>query len=438
MTEIEALARQALQPGVLIGIAVLLGCVAIAYLVSHLAGRQSPKDSVWFGRAVFDGLMFPLLALALAWGADQAIEGEQASRVLQLGVPIFMSLAVIRLLARVFARVFPASGAARAAERVFSWLAWIGAVLWIVGVLPTVLAEMERVHLMFGATRISLLGVVQGALLAGLVLVLALWLSAALEKHVLNRAMHDLSLRRIASNATRAVLLVVAALVALSAVGIDLTALSVLGGAIGVGLGFGLQKLAANYISGFVILFERSLRIGDMVSIEGCEGTVMDIRTRYTLIRALNGRESIVPNEKLITERIENLSLADPMVLLSTSVGVGYDSDAELVQKILVDSALKVERVLLEPAPGARLANFGADGLEFTLLFWIKDPQNGQLNVRSEVNLQILTALRAANVEIPFPQRVVHVQTAAQAPASLATSALGAVAHGRQRAEDDA
>ena len=436
MTAIEGLIREALQPNVLIGIAVLFGCVAVAYLASHFAGRQSPEDSVWFGRAVFDGLMFPLLALALAWGADQAIEDEQASRVLQLGVPILMSLAVIRLLARVFARVFPASGAARAAERVFSWLAWIAAVLWIVGVLPDVLAEMERVHVMFGATRISLLGVIQGVLLSGFVLVLALWLSAAIEKHLLNRAMHDLSLRRIASNATRALLLVIAVLLALSAVGVDLTTFSVLGGAIGVGLGFGLQKLAANYISGFVILFERSLRIGDMVSIEGCEGTVMDIRTRYTLVRALNGRESIVPNEKLITERIENLSLADPLVLLTTSVGVGYESDVEQVQQILIDSALKVDRVLREPAPGPRLANFGADGLEFTLLFWIKDPQNGQLNVRSEVNLQILSGLRAARIEIPYPQRVVHLTDAVLAASPA--EAVAAVAHGRQRAGDRA
>jgi small-conductance mechanosensitive channel len=199
-------------------------------------------------------------------------------------------------------------------------------------------------------------------------------------------------------------------LFALSAVGVDLTALSVLGGALGVGLGFGLQKLAANYVSGFVILFERSLRIGDTVRVDNFEGTVMDIKTRYTLIRALNGRESIVPNEKLITERIENLSLADPRVLLSTDVAVGYDSDVDAVQKILVDAALVCERVLADPPPSARLARLGADGLEFTLLFWIADPANGQLNVRSDVNLRILRGLRAAGIEIPFPQRVVHIK----------------------------
>jgi len=234
----------------------------------------------------------------------------------------------------------------------------------------------------------------------------------------------------VAANTIRAALLLVGLLFALSAVGVDLTALSVLGGALGVGIGFGLQKLAANYISGFVILFERSLRIGDTVRVDGFEGTVMDIKTRYTLIRSLAGRESIVPNEKLITERIENLSLADPRVLLTTEVGVGYDSDVDLVQKILVESALACERVLADPAPGARLANFGADGLEFSLLYWIADPFNGTLNIRSEINLRILAAFRAAGIEIPYPQRVVHLPAAEGAlepmPRALAQPAAAA------------
>jgi small-conductance mechanosensitive channel len=198
-------------------------------------------------------------------------------------------------------------------------------------------------------------------------------------------------------------------LFALSAAGVDLTALSVLGGAIGVGLGFGLQKLASNYVSGFVILAERSLRIGDTVRVDNFEGVVADIKTRYTLIRSLSGTESVVPNEKLITERIENLSLADPRVLLTTDVSVAYDSDVEVVQKVLLEAARGATRVVPEPVPVVRLARLGADGLEFTVLFWISDPQNGQLAVRSDVNLRILKGLRAAGIVIPFPQRVVHL-----------------------------
>jgi small-conductance mechanosensitive channel len=242
-----------------------------------------------------------------------------------------------------------------------------------------------------------------------LVIVLSLWLSAVIERRLLSDAVSDLSLRKVAGNALRVVMLIVGLLFALSTLGVDLTALSVLGGALGVGLGFGLQKLAANYVSGFVILIERSLRIGDNVKVDGFEGKVTDIKTRYTMIRSVSGREAIVPNEKLITERVENLSLSDPKVLVITNITVGYESDVAQVQGILINSAAGSGRVLKDPAPVAHLANFAADGLEFSLCFWISDPENGQLNVKSEVHIAILAALRAANIVIPYPQRVVRM-----------------------------
>jgi small-conductance mechanosensitive channel len=179
---------------------------------------------------------------------------------------------------------------------------------------------------------------------------------------------------------------------------------------VGVGIGFGLQKLAANYVSGFVILAERSMRIGDNVRVDNFEGRITDITTRYTLIRSAAGRESIVPNEMLITNRVENLSLADPKVWQSTVVSVGYDSDVDAVRRLLVEAALAQPRVLREPAPSAALSAFGADGLEFTLGYWIADPENGQLNLRSDINLAVLAALRMHGIEIPYPQRVVHMR----------------------------
>lgn len=418
MTELEKLVRDLGHPGVLWEFGVLLGCLALAFGVCWLVGRRRSPDSVWFGRAIVDGLLFPLFALVLTYAAMLMVGQRQPVALLKVAVPVLVSLAGIRFLARVFTVVFPASGLARLAERLFSWLAWIAAALWIVGLLPAVMAEMDAIRFVFGKSSVSLLRLVQGLLSSGVLLVLALWISAVLERRILRETVHDLSLRKVAANAIRAVLLLVGLLFALSAAGVDLTALSVLGGALGVGLGFGLQKLAANYVSGFVILFERSMRIGDTVRVDDFEGTVMDIKTRYTLIRASNGRESIVPNEKLITERVENLSLADPRILLTTEVAVGYDSDVDAVQRILIDSALACERVLRDPAPGARLARFGADGLEFTLLFWIADPASGQLNVRSDVNLRVLRGLRAAGIDIPFPQRVVHLKASSSATAA--------------------
>ena len=411
MTEIDKLLRDLGHPGAPLELIVLAACLVTAWAMCWGVGRRYRGESVWFGRAVIDGLLFPLLALALTWSAELALAaGSHRVVLLRVAVPVLVSLAGIRFLARVLAAAFPLSTLARAVERLFSWLAWLAAVLWILGLLRPLMAEMDAIEFAFGKSHISLLTLLQGTLSSGAVLVLALWISAALEQRVLRQHMHDLSLRKVAANAIRAVLLLVGLLFALSAVGVDLTALSVLGGALGVGLGFGLQKLAANYVSGFVILAERSLRIGDTVRVDGFEGTVMDIKTRYTLIRSLSGRESIVPNEKLITERIENLSLADPRILLTCDVTVGYDSDVELVQKILVDAARASDRVVADPEPAARLARFGPDGLEFSLLFWIADPANGQLNVRSDVNLRVLAAFRGAGIDIPYPQRVVHVK----------------------------
>jgi small-conductance mechanosensitive channel len=204
--------------------------------------------------------------------------------------------------------------------------------------------------------------------------------------------------------------LFVGLLVALSAVGINLSALSVLGGAVGVGVGFGLQKLAANYVSGFVILAERSMRIGDNVRVDNFEGRITQINGRYTVIRSITGRESIVPNELLITSRVENLSLADARVWQSTVVSVAYESDVELVMQLLKQAALNHERVLSEPEPSVILSNFGADGLEFTVGYWIADPENGTGNLKSLINLDILKSLREHKIDIPYPQRVVHTR----------------------------
>jgi small-conductance mechanosensitive channel len=427
MTDLDKLVRDLGHPGVPWELAVLLGCLAVAVGACWLIGRRHAPDSVWFGRAIVDGLLFPLLALVLTYSAMLVLARGQPVALLKVAVAVLISLAGIRFLARVLAAVFPQSGAARLVERLFSWLAWIAVVLWIVGLLPAVMEEMDAIHFVFGKSKVSLLSLVQGVLSSGVVLVVALWISAVLEKRILRETVNDLSLRKVAANAIRAVLLLVGLLFALSAVGVDLTALSVLGGAVGVGLGFGLQKLAANYVSGFVILFERSLRIGDLVRVDNFEGVVTDIKTRYTLIRAANGHEAIVPNEKVITERIENLSLADTRVLLTADVTVGYDSDVEKVREILCGAALAIPRVLRDPGPLVYLAKLGADGLEFSVLFWIADPANGQASVRSEVNLGVLKGLRAADIEIPFPQRVVHVKALPEAPSAgpAASAATG-------------
>jgi small-conductance mechanosensitive channel len=243
-------------------------------------------------------------------------------------------------------------------------------------------------------------------------MLLTLWVSSAIESRLLKTSSgSELSLRKAVSNAVTSLLMFVGLMVSLSAVGIDLTALSVLGGAVGVGIGFGLQKLAANYVSGFVILAERSMRIGDSVKVDGFEGRVTDIKARYTVIRAPTGRESIVPNEMLINNRVENLSLADSRVLQSTSVSVAYGSPVETVMALLMQACEMQERVLKDPVPFVTLTAFGSDGLEFGAHYWVDEQQSGLLTLKSEINISILKLLKDHNIEIPFPQRVVHTRS---------------------------
>ncbi len=401
-----------LRPSALTELAILAGCVALAWLMVKLAGktRKEPEPaSILFGRRTLDGVLFPLLLLGLAYTAKVFLVSAQPLVLFKVAVPVFLALAVIRLMAKVLQVVFKNAPVVRAMERTFSWLAWLAMVLWVSGLLPVFLEELDDIKWKVGSTTLSVRTLLEGALTAGVVIIAALWVSSVIEARLLRSATGgELSLRKALSNAIRMVLVLIGLLLALSAVGIDLSALSVLGGAIGVGIGFGLQKLAASYVSGFVMLAERSVRIGDNVRVDMFEGCITDIRARYTVIRALSGRESIVPNEMFISNRVENLSLADSCVLQSTVVSVGYASDVELVMRLLTAAAAAQGRVLKDPAPGVNLTNFGADGLEFTVNYWMSDPENGQQNLRSLVNLDILKSLRANDIEIPFPQRVLR------------------------------
>ncbi|MGQ9725062.1 MAG: mechanosensitive ion channel family protein [Tepidimonas sp.] len=415
-----------LQPGALIELGVLVTCVGLSWGLVHGLQRAFNPDaerSIWFGRRGIDGVLFPLLLLALAYGARALTVLWLPLAVWRVAIPALLALVVIRIGVQVLEVAFRGASWLRPVERTVSWVAWLAAVAWITGLLPVVLSELDQITWKIGGSTLSVRTLIEGALSAGAVLIVALWISSAIEARLLRDATGEsLSLRKAASNATRALLLFVGLMLALSAVGIDLTALSVLGGAIGVGIGFGLQKLAANYVSGFVILTERSMRIGDMVRLDTFEGVVADIKARYTVIRAVSGRESIVPNEMLITQRVENLSLSDPRVWQSTVVSVAYDCDVELVQRLLVQAALEQPRVLRDPGPLAALSAFGPDGLEFTLGYWIADPENGQLALRSAINLRVLALFQEHGVEIPYPQRVVHVRPpASDAPAVPST-----------------
>jgi small-conductance mechanosensitive channel len=400
------------QTSVLIELSALLACGLLAWLLARLVSKafvERELNSIMFGRRIVDGVLFPALWLCLAYAARKLLAYSMPLALFKLALPVLISLLVIRLGVKVLQAAFNNTPVIRLLERSISWIAWLAMVLWVSGLLPLLMDELDQISWTVGGAHLSVRKIIEGTLTAGLVLILSLWISSAIEAKLLRSATGgELSLRKAFSNAARALLMFVGLLLALSAVGIDLTALSVLGGAIGVGIGFGLQKLAANYVSGFVILAERSMRIGDSVQVDNFSGVITEINARYTVIRSLAGRESIVPNEMLITSRVENLSLADPKVWQSTNVSVAYDSDVDLVSRLLLQAAVTQERVLADPGPSVVLLAFGADGLEFRLGYWIGDPENGSDNLRSLVNLEILRLLREHQVEIPFPQRVIH------------------------------
>lgn len=409
MTELQELWLDLQSPAIALELIGLVVCLLLSGLMSWALGRRlASGTSILFGQRLIDGVLFPVLALMTTYGLKLGLVKFQHVPVLKVVLPVLVSLVVIRLIARVLAAVFPLSRSARLIEQVVSWLAWGLAVLWVTGLLGPLMDELDGLFFSVGKTRISVTHVIEVVLTSSLVLVLALWLSATLEQRVLSRAFDDLSMRKVAANSLRVLLLVIGTLFALSSLGFDLTALSVLGGALGVGIGFGLQKLAANYVSGFVILLERSLRIGDFVRVDGFEGRVTDIKTRYTLVRASNGSESVVPNELLLTQRVENLSLESRHLLQTCTYWVGLESDVTQVQALLLQAALSAERVLPDPLPQPLLAEVAPQGLRFTLNFWMDDPVNGQSLTRSRVNIAVLNALRDAGVLlVKSPQEVV-------------------------------
>jgi len=282
------------------------------------------------------------------------------------------------------------------------------------GILPEVRDALDDIAFTAGKQRISLLLVIQGLVSVAVTLAISLWVARIVEDRVLAAERIELSTRVVIAKLVRAVAFTLAILVALPVVGIDITALSVFGGALGVGIGFGLQKIASNYVSGYIILLDRSIRIGDLVTVDNRHGVVKAIQSRYTVIRSLDGTESIIPNETMITQAVTNHSFTDRKVLVKVKVAVGYGSDMDRVFALLLEAARRQPRVLAEPAPAAWITALGDSGIEVELGAWISDPDQGQSALRGAILLDALEAFRAEGIEIPFPQRDVRI---VQAPA---------------------
>jgi len=393
---------------------VLAACALVAWGAMRLIAPFLAKtDTVW--HAGLRRVGFPLfMLLALLLGRDLAHHWLAHTHLLNLAVPLLLALAGVRLVVYALRYALKPRASLKLWERTAAWLIWGAFALHITGLLPRIHAAMEALSFQSGDHRFSLWLLFQAAAVIIAALIIALTLARVVENRLMGIAQMNLSLRMALSKAARTVLLILAVLVALPAVGIDLTVLSVFGGALGVGIGFGLQKVASNYISGFIILLDRSVRIGDLVTVDNKYGQVSQINTRYTLLRALDGTETIVPNETLITQTVVNHSLSKPNVRIALPVQVSYDTDLEQAEALMLEAANSHGRVVHDEPdspPRVFLKEFADNGVLLELAVWIRDPSEGQNNLRSDINWAIWRRFKAAGIEIPFPQRVVHMAT---------------------------
>ena len=361
----------------------------------------------------FQRVMFPTLSWGLMFLGKNLLHKFQHVHLLGLVLPILGSLALIRfgvyLSRRIFSRSAEVGDLHVLLERIFSWGVWLIVILYYTGLLPEIMEFMDGNIIYFGRTKLTLTEILQGLVSVALTVLVALWAGAALENRLMKVSSLHTSLRLVLSRLARGLLILFAVLVSMSLVGIDLTVLSVFGGALGVGLGLGLQKIASNYVSGFIILLDRSLSIDDLITVDKYNGKVSKINTRYTILKGLDGVESIIPNEMLVSSPVQNLSLTDRAVWMSTDISVAYDTDIEALLPALIETVKTVPRISIDSEPSANLASFGQSGLNITIGFWIVDPENGRLAVMSGVNRAIWKLLKEKQVVLPYPQREVRI-----------------------------
>jgi small-conductance mechanosensitive channel len=407
------------DPGLLWQLGALVLAIVLGYMLSGLlrkrvTAHEPATGMARFGVESFSRVIGPLAIACLIFLGQVVLARYQKVHLLKVALPIFGSLAAIRfvffLLRRVFARRGGEIGATMLTfEKIFQLLVWACVAMYITGLWDDVFLYLENTVLPLGKNKVSVADILQAAISVVVLLMLALWAGAALEERLMGLQTVHSSLRVVLARFGRALLIVVAVLGSLSMVGIDLTVLSVFGGALGVGLGLGLQKIASNYVSGFIILLDRSLTIGDMITVDKYTGRVTQINTRYTVLQGLDGVESIVPNEMLVSGAVQNSSLSNKNLWLTTKVSVAYDTDVDLALGLLEQAALSIERVVKDKPPSASLINFGADGLDLQVGWWIADPENGRGGVTSDVNRAIWKALQEHKISVPFPQREMRI-----------------------------
>ena len=256
-----------------------------------------------------------------------------------------------------------------------------------------------------------MLTVVKGVMALGILLWVTMSISNVLERRISRADSLTPSVQVLVAKLTKIVLITLAFLIAINSLGIDLTALTVFGGALGVGIGFGLQKIISNLMSGLTLLMDRSIKPNDVIAVGGTYGWIVSLGARYTAVRTRDGVEHLIPNEELIAQRVENWSHSDTAVRLKIPVGISYKSDVRLAMRLCVEAAGGSDRVLVTPEPHCLLRGFGDSSVDLEIRIWIEDPQEGRSNVISQVLLGVWDRFHEHGIEIPFPQRDLHLKS---------------------------
>jgi len=352
--------------------------------------------------------VFPITALVLLIIGRSVLAHFQSVHLLNFAIPLMVAMAIVRAVVFLLRHTLSPGGLLRTWEVAISWLVWAGLAMHLTGLSPAVLQFLDDTALKIGQQRISLSMVLVGLLTVVIALFAALWIGRLFENRIMSMDHVELNLRVVFVKILRSFLVVIAVLIALPIVGIDVTVLSVFGGALGVGIGLGLQRVAANYISGITILLDRSVSIGDLVTVDGYQGEVTKMTSRCIIVRGTDGTNGIIPNETLITSKVINHSYFRGRALLKLPVQVAYGTELETALHLLLAAAAGHASVLKDPAPAAVVIAFADSGVNLELQAWTENPQQ-RLAVQSELNLAIYRGLAGAGIEIPFPQRDIRI-----------------------------
>lgn len=403
----DAVVRDFDHPDAWWQIGVLVLCLVLAKLLERLVRdhQSAMVESSSFSSRLRHGgvrrLAFPLIALALVLIARAVLRNWHPVNLLSVAIPLLISLAVIRTVFYVLRYSFNPAGWVANLERSVALVVWGIVALHIVGLLPDVIDILESISFSIGKQQLNLWLVLQGLVTVFLTLLGALWLSGLVDARLTRTEGMDSNLRTVFSRISKFLLITLAVLVALPMVGLDLTTLSVFGGALGVGLGFGMQKIASNYVAGFIILLDRSIRIGNIISIGGQRGKVQRITTRYTVLKTVEGHEAIVPNEMIIGSTVVSEPYTGTRMKILQRVRITYASNVEKAIQLMEAAAAAQPEILADPKPVASPVDFTDVGVWIELACWIVEPdQGGWQSVRSAISVAVWKSFRDAGLEL--------------------------------------